>query len=164
MSKLDAFGSVIVFCRLQIRHDSSFAHMAMGQNLWLHFVVDDYPFATSFDAHQGYYRVLTTTAIGMSKGWFFGYADGWFKGSGHGSKGSMREVCPASHHGLRNSAGSREFNGAGAWTLEPPIKQGIHPMMLGLPIVKWDIFEGPSRHVGPTNQMCKLLVQSQRAT
>ena len=32
--------------------------MAMGHNLWLHFGVDEHPFATYFDVHQGY-RVLT---------------------------------------------------------------------------------------------------------
>ena len=30
----------------------------MGHNLWLHFGVDEHPFATYFDVHQGY-RVLT---------------------------------------------------------------------------------------------------------
>ena len=33
--------------------------MAVGQNLWLHFGVDEHLFATYFDVHQGY-RVLTT--------------------------------------------------------------------------------------------------------
>ena len=32
--------------------------MAMGHNLWLYFGVDEHPFATYFDVHQGY-RVLT---------------------------------------------------------------------------------------------------------
>ena len=32
--------------------------MAMGHNLWLLFGVDEHPFATYFDVHQGY-RVLT---------------------------------------------------------------------------------------------------------
>ena len=32
--------------------------MAMGHNLWLHFEVDEHPFATYFDVHQ-VYRVLT---------------------------------------------------------------------------------------------------------
>ena len=33
-----------------------------GQNLWLHFGVDEHPFATYFDVHQGY-RVLTHSQI-----------------------------------------------------------------------------------------------------
>ena len=33
-------------------------HVAMGHNLWLHFGVDEHPFAAYFDVHQGY-RVLT---------------------------------------------------------------------------------------------------------
>ena len=36
--------------------------MAMGHNLWLHFGVDEHPFATYFDVHQGY-RALTHTHI-----------------------------------------------------------------------------------------------------
>ena len=39
-----------------------FLHMAMGHNLWLHFGVDEHPFATYFDVHQGY-RVLTHSHI-----------------------------------------------------------------------------------------------------
>ena len=35
-------------------------HSAMGHNLWLHFGVDEHPFATYFDVHQGYW-VLTHT-------------------------------------------------------------------------------------------------------
>ena len=34
------------------------SYMAMGHNLWLHFGVDEHPFATYFDVHQKY-RVLT---------------------------------------------------------------------------------------------------------
>ena len=30
------------------------ANVAMGHNLWLHFGVDEHPFATYFDVHQGY--------------------------------------------------------------------------------------------------------------
>ena len=33
-------------------------HMAMGQNLWYHIWVDEHPFTSYFDVHQGY-RVLT---------------------------------------------------------------------------------------------------------
>ena len=33
-------------------------HLAMGHNLWLHFGVDEHPFAADFDVHQGH-RVLT---------------------------------------------------------------------------------------------------------
>ena len=36
-------------------------HLAMGQNLWLHFGVDEHPFAPYFDVHQGYR--LRATAI-----------------------------------------------------------------------------------------------------
>ena len=32
--------------------------MAMGQNLWYHIWVDEHPFTSYFDVHQGY-RVLT---------------------------------------------------------------------------------------------------------
>ena len=34
----------------------------MGHNLWLYFGVDEHPFATYFDAHQGY-RVLTHSHV-----------------------------------------------------------------------------------------------------
>ena len=34
----------------------------MGHNPWLHFDVDEHPFATYFDVHQGY-RVLTHSHI-----------------------------------------------------------------------------------------------------
>ena len=37
-------------------------HMAMGRSLWLHFGVDEHPFATYFDVHQGY-RVLTHSHV-----------------------------------------------------------------------------------------------------
>ena len=37
-------------------------HMAMGHNLWLHCGVDEHPFATYFNVHQGY-RVLTHSHI-----------------------------------------------------------------------------------------------------
>ena len=33
-------------------------HMAIGQNLWYHIWVDEHPFTSYFDVHQGY-RVLT---------------------------------------------------------------------------------------------------------
>ena len=36
--------------------------MAMGHNLWLHFGVDEHPFATYY-VHQGY-RVLTHSQMG----------------------------------------------------------------------------------------------------
>ena len=36
--------------------------MAMEQNPWLHFGVDEHPFATYFAVHQGY-RVLTPGQI-----------------------------------------------------------------------------------------------------
>ena len=39
-----------------------YIYMAMGHSLWLHFGVDEHPFATYFDAHQGY-RVLTHSHI-----------------------------------------------------------------------------------------------------
>ena len=39
-----------------------FEGMAMGHNLWLHFGVAEYPFATYFDVHQGY-GVLTHSHI-----------------------------------------------------------------------------------------------------
>ena len=37
-------------------------HMAMGHNLWLHFGLDEHPFATYFDVHQ-WYSVLTHSHI-----------------------------------------------------------------------------------------------------
>ena len=41
----------------------SYGHdMAMGHNLWLHVEVNEHPFATIFDVHQGY-RVLTHSHI-----------------------------------------------------------------------------------------------------
>ena len=36
--------------------------MAMGQNLWYHIWVDEHPFTSYFDVHQGY-RVLTHNHI-----------------------------------------------------------------------------------------------------
>ena len=44
----------------------SLLHLAMGQNLWLHFGVDEHPFATYFDVHQKYrdYRALTHSHFG----------------------------------------------------------------------------------------------------
>ena len=49
--------------------------MAMGQNLWLHFEVDEHPFATYFGVRQGY-RVLTHSHINqptkfIARGCFF---------------------------------------------------------------------------------------------
>ena len=41
-------------------------HMAMGHNLWLHFGLDEHPFATYFDVHQGY-RVLTHSHISAER-------------------------------------------------------------------------------------------------
>ena len=41
-------------------------HLAMGQNLWLHFGVDEYSFATNFDVHQGY-RDLTHSHLKASR-------------------------------------------------------------------------------------------------
>ena len=38
------------------------SQMAMGRNLWLHFGVDEHPFVTYFDVHQGY-RVLAHSQI-----------------------------------------------------------------------------------------------------
>ena len=38
-------------------------HVATGQNLWLYFGVDEHPFATYFDVHQG--RVLTHSHVGV---------------------------------------------------------------------------------------------------
>ena len=43
-------------------------HMAMGQKLWLHFGVDEHPFASYFDVHQGY-RVLTHSHMGLPFFW-----------------------------------------------------------------------------------------------
>ena len=40
------------------RHGDCDGYLVMGQNLWLHFGVDEHPFATYLDVHQGY-RVLT---------------------------------------------------------------------------------------------------------
>ena len=37
---------------------SILTHVAMAHNLWLHFGVDEHPFASYFDVDQGY-RVLT---------------------------------------------------------------------------------------------------------
>ena len=33
----------------------TFVSMAMGHNLWLYFGVDEHPFATYFNVHQGYH-------------------------------------------------------------------------------------------------------------
>ena len=41
--------------------------VAMGHNLWLHFGVDEHPFATYFDFHQGY-RVWTHSHVFFSLG------------------------------------------------------------------------------------------------
>ena len=38
----------------------------MGHNLWLHFGVDEHPFATHFDVHHNY-RVLTHNHVGHGK-------------------------------------------------------------------------------------------------
>ena len=44
-------------------------YMAMGQNLWYHIWVDEHPFTSYFDVHQGY-RVLTHNhMVGMEWGW-----------------------------------------------------------------------------------------------
>ena len=45
------------WCRI-----SSIHSMAMGHNQWLHFGMDEHPFATYFDVRQGY-RVLTHSHI-----------------------------------------------------------------------------------------------------
>ena len=41
-----------------------FLYLAMGHNLWLHVGVDEHPFATYFDVHQGY-RVLTHSHLSL---------------------------------------------------------------------------------------------------
>ena len=43
-------------------------NMAMGHSLWLDFGVDEHPFATCFDVHQGY-RVLTHSQMLLQVGW-----------------------------------------------------------------------------------------------
>ena len=40
-------------------------HVAMGQNLWYHIWVDEHPFTSYFDVHQGY-RVLTHNHVTIS--------------------------------------------------------------------------------------------------
>ena len=40
-------------------------HMAMGHNLWLHLGVEENPFASYFDVHQGY-RILPHSRIGVN--------------------------------------------------------------------------------------------------
>ena len=44
--------------------------LAMGHNLWLYFGVDEHPFATYFDVHQGY-RLLTRSQLFPSNLAFF---------------------------------------------------------------------------------------------
>ena len=41
-----------------VNSKSSETMLAMGHNLWLHFGVDEHPFAT-FEVHQGFLWVLT---------------------------------------------------------------------------------------------------------
>ena len=52
---------------LRFRSDGN---IAVSHNLWLHFGVDEHPFATHFDVHQGY-RVI----CGAFSGWFKRHAN-----------------------------------------------------------------------------------------
>ena len=42
-----------------------YVYMAMGQNLWYHIWVDEHPFTSYLDVHQGY-RVLTHNHMGKA--------------------------------------------------------------------------------------------------
>ena len=46
--------------------------VAMGHNLWLHFGVDEHPFATYFDVHQGFlgFEAHSHVSLLRKKSWF----------------------------------------------------------------------------------------------
>ena len=50
--------------------------LAMGQNLWLHFGVDEHPCTTYFDVHQGY-RVLTHSQLEKQQAKALGNVETW---------------------------------------------------------------------------------------
>ena len=88
--------SLLVFCNKK----------AMGHNLWLHCGVDEHPFATYFDVHQGY-RVWTHSQITTRVQWRFARKDdgGWLRGNvGHRpggcgcNAGDQGQAIPASKY------------------------------------------------------------------
>ena len=61
MNQADRFAPNTQRCSpVQLTHTRTY--VAMEHKLWLHFEVDEHPFATYFDVHQGY-RVLTRSHI-----------------------------------------------------------------------------------------------------